>query len=46
MFTSFLYMFRVTMCPSSGETTIYATLVICHSVWMMMMMMMKYQVSC
>jgi len=27
-------MFRATMCPSSGETTIYATLGICHSVWM------------
>ena len=34
MFMSFLYMFRATMCPSSGEITIYATLGICHSVWM------------
>ena len=34
-FISFLYMFRRTMCPSSGEITfIYATLGICHSVWM------------
>jgi len=23
MFISFLYMFRATMCPSSGETTVY-----------------------
>jgi hypothetical protein len=34
MFISFLYMFRATMCPSSGEITIYATLGICRSVWM------------
>ena len=27
-------MFRATMCPSSGEITIYATLGIRHSVWM------------
>ena len=26
-------MFRATMCPSSGEITISATLGICHSVW-------------
>jgi len=23
MFISFLYLFRMTMCPSSGETTVY-----------------------
>ena len=34
MFIYFLYMFQTTMCPSSGEITIYATLGICHSVWM------------
>jgi len=33
MFISFLYMFRATMCPSSREISIYATLGICHSVW-------------
>jgi len=28
-------MFRVTMCPSSGEITVtYTTLGICYSVWM------------
>jgi len=27
-------MFRATMCPSSGETTVYATLGTCYSVWM------------
>ena len=27
-------MFRSTMCPSSGETTVYATLGTCYSVWM------------
>jgi len=34
MLISFLYMFRATMCPSEEEVTIYATLGICHSVWM------------
>jgi len=37
MFISFLYTFRATMSPSSGEITvprIYATLVICYSEWM------------
>ena len=34
VFISFLYMFRATLCPTSGEITIYATLGICHSVWM------------
>ena len=34
MFISFLYMFRATVCPSSGETTIYSTLGTCYSVWM------------
>jgi len=34
MFISFLYMFWATMCPSSGEITIYATLGTCYSVWM------------
>ena len=29
-----LYMFRATMGPSSGETTVYATLGTCYSVWM------------
>jgi len=27
-------MFRATMCPSSGETTIHATLGTSYSVWM------------
>ena len=27
-------MFRATMGPSSGETTVYATLGTCYSVWM------------
>ena len=27
-------MFRVTMCPSSGETTIYVKLCTCYSAWM------------
>ena len=35
IFTSLLYMFRASMCPSSRETyCIHATLVFCHSVWM------------
>ena len=33
-FISFLYTFRATMCPSPGETTVYATLAICYSVWL------------
>ena len=33
MSISFLYMFRATMCPSSGETTVFATLCTCYSVW-------------
>jgi len=33
MFISFLYKFRATMCPSSGEVNcIYAKFGICHSV--------------
>jgi len=27
-------MFRATMCPSSGENCVYATLSSCYSVWM------------
>jgi len=27
-------MFWVTVCPSSGETTVYVTLGTCNSVWM------------
>jgi len=32
-FISFRYIFRATMCPSSGEITVYATLGTCYSVW-------------
>jgi len=34
MFIFVFYVFRVAMCPSSGEITIYATLGNCHCVWM------------
>ena len=33
IFIYFLYMFRATVCPSSGEITVL-TLGICHSMWM------------
>jgi len=33
MFIAFLYMFRATMCPSSGENyRTYATPGLCHSI--------------
>ena len=34
MFIAFRYMFRATMCPSSGEITVSMRLGICHSIWM------------
>jgi len=35
IFISLLCMFRASMCPSSGENhSIYATLVLCYSVWL------------
>jgi len=42
-FISFLYMFRVTMCPSSGETTVFVrhvVLVVWYAGWNLFLLMM------